>query len=127
LSDGKPGQKKRPVIVSHGARSKVQKRADVKRIERAVAMQNGVQLRQMTGTQRRYLRLYAESLRLVDRLDAIGDDGNVSGNAPTYLAAVNAAGRSLERFEVAMGHSRKQRDQNELLDELARYRGGTAS
>jgi hypothetical protein len=113
---------------SHGARSVPQKRLDVKRIERAVAMQNHVQLRQMTGTQRRYLRLYAEALRLVERLDAIGDDGNVSGNAPTYLAAVNAAGRALERFEQAMGHTRKQRNQNELLDELSKYRsGGQAS
>lgn len=113
--------------LTHGARSLPVKRADTKRIERAVASQNGVQLRNMTGQQRRYLRLYAEALRLVERLEPINPDGNANGNMNAFMAAVNSAGRALERFEVAMGAHKQQRDRQGILDELSKYRGGAAS
>jgi hypothetical protein len=112
----------------HGARSRLTKRADVARIERQVRLQNGgITVAEMTGTQRRYLRLYAEALRIVQRMEPLNADDTSNSNMAAWLAACNTAGRSLERFELAMGHTRNQRNQNELLDELARYRSGGAS
>jgi hypothetical protein len=113
------------MTTTHGARSVPQKRIDVKRIERRVAAQSGLKLRDMSGTQRRYLRVFAEAYRVVERLDAVDGD-TANGNMSSFIAAVNASGRALERFEAAIGHQHAQRDQHATLDELAKYRSGGA-
>lgn len=116
--------------VIHGARSRVQKVADVRRLERKAARQYGVLLRSMTATQRGYLRLWAESVRLVERLEplTIASDGTAStnGNVNTFLAAVNSAGRAWERLDASMGQTRHKRTQQDTLDELAKYRSSAS-
>src|SRR5918999_598286 len=95
--------------VVHGARSSYVKPLDIYRIERTVCTQFGVKKRHMTGYQRRCLRLFSEASRIVERLEPLNQDGSANGNMPTFLAAVNAAGKALERLSVSMGHSQKQR------------------
>jgi hypothetical protein len=56
---------------------------------------------------------YAEALRIVQRLEPLNADDSSNGNMATFLAAVNTAGRSLERFEASMAYDRKARNQDE--------------
>jgi hypothetical protein len=87
-------------------------------------VQNGIKsIRDLSGAQRRYLELFAQSYRVVERLEPLDTDGSANGNMTIFLAAVNTAGRALQRFEEALGHQQKQRDRNAVLDELSKYRG----
>jgi hypothetical protein len=106
----------------HGARSSYVKRLDIYRIERTVCTQFGTKKRDLTGYQRRCLRLFAEASRIVERIEPLNDDGSVNGNMQTFIAAINGAGRALERLEASMGHTQGQRNRDDVLSELARYR-----
>jgi hypothetical protein len=108
--------------VVHGAFSERLKSTDIARIERTVKERYGVRLRDMNGYQRQCLRLFAEATRLVERLEPLSES-KANGNMPSFIAALNAAGRALERFEQAMGQSKQQRNRNDVLTELAKYRG----
>jgi hypothetical protein len=129
----KPASNETTGRTKHGARSRTLEWTDIRRIERTWKRRYGANLSTMTAYQRGCLREFARAERILERLDSViqsngvlGQDGGPSGFMSTYLAALNSAGRHLERLEASMGHKVKERDKHALLDELAKYRGSAS-
>jgi hypothetical protein len=119
----------RRVVVSgdrrliHGARSEGQRAKDLRRIRRRMQTHFGIRyLRDLSGEQRMHLEIFADAYRLVERLDVVDANGNATGNAATFNAALGHARSSLQAFVTSMGVATKQRDQDRTLSELAKYR-----
>jgi len=115
--------------LKHGARSRRLASTDIARIERSWKERYGVKLGALSAYQRGCLREFARAERVLERYDVEMDgsgplkaDGGPKGFMASYLAALNTAGRALERLETSMGQVSKQRDTNQLLDELSKYR-----
>jgi hypothetical protein len=86
----------------------------------------GVRLRDLSGSQRDWLNLYARGLRQLDRWEAEIDRGGESKDQATkeYWAAYNAVQRALERLTASMSQDHKERSQESVLAELRQKYGG---
>jgi hypothetical protein len=97
----------RPIV--HGAFSESQKAKDLRRIRRRMLSQNGIRfVRELTGQQRRYLDLFCQAYRIVERLEPLNPDGSANANMAAYLAACNTSSRALERLEASLADSKQQ-------------------
>jgi hypothetical protein len=111
---------------SHGIFSQRLIRLEVPQYERRLKERWGVRLRDLSGSRRDWLNLYARGLRQLDRCEAeIDCGGEAKDNAvKEYWTAYNAVQRALERLTASMASDHKERNQDAILTELRERYGG---